>query len=346
MSKQLRVLQIEDSESDAALIVRTLEKSGYDVQSKRVEDAGEMRASLAEQEWDIIIADYHLPGFDAPAALGTLRQTGLDIPFIVVSGAIGEDLAVNLMKSGAHDYVMKSNLSRLAPAVEREINEAQMRREREAAEQALRESQERLALALNETQLGMFDIAPQTGKQVWCEYAKRHFGLSPEANVTTEIFESALHPDDRERLKAILEETFRSDSGGHYAAEFRTVGIEDRIERWISSQGRVFFDSSGCPARFIGVTRDITGRKQMEEDLRLSEERFAKAFRLSPVGNELVRLADSIIADVNDAHLAMTGYAREEIIGRSSDEVRLFAEPKEHLHRRSREGDRVENVEL
>src|SRR6185369_13639234 len=134
MSEILRVLQVEDSESDAALIVRILEKAGYEVQAERVEDDAAMRAALAGKTWDAIIADYHLPGFDAPAALATLHQTGLDLPFIVVSGTMGEDVAVGMMKAGAHDYLIKDHLARLAPAVEREVREAHVRQERRRAE--------------------------------------------------------------------------------------------------------------------------------------------------------------------------------------------------------------------
>ena len=129
MSDTVRVLQVEDSESDAALVVRLLERAGYDVRAKRVEDAAAMRAALAAKTWDVIIADYHLPGIDAPAALAVLHESGLDLPFLVVSGAMGEDLAVAMMKAGAHDYLNKDSMARLAPAVEREIREAQVRQE-------------------------------------------------------------------------------------------------------------------------------------------------------------------------------------------------------------------------
>ncbi len=138
MSETLRVLQVEDSESDAALIVRLLERAGYNVQAERVEDAAAMRAALSSTTWDVIIADYHLPGFDAPAALQTLHESGLDLPFLVVSGAMGEEVAVAMMKAGAHDYLNKDSLARLAPAVGREIREAQVRRERRRAEEKLR----------------------------------------------------------------------------------------------------------------------------------------------------------------------------------------------------------------
>ena len=145
MSTPLRVLLVEDSESDAALIVRHLTMADYDVRWERVETAGQMRAALEQPDWDIVIADYMLPGFDAPAALAILQQTGLDLPFAVVSGHIGEETAVALMKAGAHDYLMKNHLARLAPVVERELGEARMRRERRRGEEKLRLSVQDLA---------------------------------------------------------------------------------------------------------------------------------------------------------------------------------------------------------
>jgi two-component sensor histidine kinase len=143
MNEPLRVLHVEASLSDAALTARTLTNAGYNVYSERVVSAPEMKAALAEQKWDVIIADYRLPDFDAPTALSVLRESGQDIPFIVVSGAIGEELAVDMMRSGAQDYLLKDNLARLAPAVEREIRDVRTRRQREQAERALNESEER-----------------------------------------------------------------------------------------------------------------------------------------------------------------------------------------------------------
>ena len=138
MNELLNVLLVEDSESDAALVVRTLRKAGYDVREKRVESGDDMRSALDRQAWDAVICDYHMPQFTAQAALALVQQTGLDLPFIVVSGAMGEDVAVAMMKAGAHDYLMKDKLARLAPAVARELREAQMRRERKEAAEALR----------------------------------------------------------------------------------------------------------------------------------------------------------------------------------------------------------------
>jgi DNA-binding NtrC family response regulator len=128
MGNPLNVLIVEDSASDAAMMARLLRKAGYDVRDERVETASEMRAALEKQAWDVIICDYRLPQFDAPAALTLLQETGLDTPFLVVSGTVGEETAVAMMKVGAHDYLMKDRLTRLAPAVERELREARTRR--------------------------------------------------------------------------------------------------------------------------------------------------------------------------------------------------------------------------
>ena len=146
MGELLHVLQVEDSASDASLNERTLTKAGYAVHSERVMDAREMSAALAKQPWDVIIADYRLPEFDAPSALSLLHQSGRDIPFIVVSGAVGEELAVAMMRAGAQDYLLKDNLVRLAPAVDREIRDARTRRGREVAERALNESEQRFTV--------------------------------------------------------------------------------------------------------------------------------------------------------------------------------------------------------
>jgi PAS domain S-box-containing protein len=277
---KLKVLQVEDSATDAALIVRALERSGFDVDADRAENAAQMRAALGSKTFDVIISDYLLPQFDAPAALNVLHENGADIPFIVVSGTIGEDVAVLMMRAGAHDYILKDNLTRLQPAVSREIAEAQMRRARQAAESALRESEERLALAIDATQLGTFDFNPQSGQLIWSNFGKRHFGLSPDAMVSGEQLWSAIHSEDRARVQAFIEGAFRSGHDGYYATEYRTIGIEDGVERWLSTRGRILCDAEGRPTRFIGVTIDITERTRMEAALRESAEREAQANRL------------------------------------------------------------------
>jgi len=144
MGIPLRGIIVEDSEDDAILIARELRSGGYDFCFERVDTSEGFSAALAEGGWDIVIADYSMPLFSGMAALELLRESGLDLPFIVVSGAIGEDVAVSAMKAGAHDYVMKDNLTRLIPAVRRELREAKVRLARERAEEMLRQHAERL----------------------------------------------------------------------------------------------------------------------------------------------------------------------------------------------------------
>jgi PAS domain S-box-containing protein len=128
--QNLRVLLVEDSELDALLLVRYLQTNGYQTQHQCVASQQEMEQALAGQEWDVVLCDYQLPHFSVLPALALLQRKGLDLPFIVVSGTIGEELAVELMRAGAHDFIIKGSLSRLIPAIEREQREAKARRER------------------------------------------------------------------------------------------------------------------------------------------------------------------------------------------------------------------------
>jgi diguanylate cyclase (GGDEF)-like protein len=130
---RLNLLLIEDSPDDAVLVTRALTRAGYDVDAQRVFTADALRTALSDRAWDLAIADFTMPSFTGTAALAIVREAGLDLPFIFVSGTIGEHVAVAAMKDGAHDYIMKGNLARLAPAVDRELREAEVRRERRRA---------------------------------------------------------------------------------------------------------------------------------------------------------------------------------------------------------------------
>jgi len=168
MSKSLRILIVEDSEEDTELLLNELRRAAYDPAFERVDTPAAMSAALDLQNWDLIVADFSMPQFNALAALELLNQKGIDLPFIIVSGTIGEELAVTAMKNGARDYIMKGNLRRLVPAVERELSEAIQRRERKRAEEELRINQEQFRVAReiqqrlfpkSSPQSAVFDIA-------------------------------------------------------------------------------------------------------------------------------------------------------------------------------------------
>ncbi|MBI5930810.1 MAG: PAS domain S-box protein [Chloroflexi bacterium] len=161
MNTPLRVLVIEDSEDDTTLLIRTLRRNGYEPRFKRVETSTAMQAALVEESWDIILSDFSMPQFSALEALDLLKSSGLDLPFIIISGTIGEDVAVQALLGGAHDFLLKGQLSRLIPAIERELREVKVRRARHEAEVALRRSHERLRL-LHAIDLAILNAASPT----------------------------------------------------------------------------------------------------------------------------------------------------------------------------------------
>lgn len=144
MQKPLHILIVEDSEDDTALVLEMLKEHGYRPVHRRVETPEEMTNALLQNRWDVVVSDYTMPRFNALSAMRLIQEAGLDIPFIIVTGSIGEEIAVGAMKAGAHDYLMKDNLARLIPAIEREMQEAERRREHRQADEALRSSRQQL----------------------------------------------------------------------------------------------------------------------------------------------------------------------------------------------------------
>ena len=157
--KPLRALIIEDSEIDALLLLEQLKEGGYEPESRRVDNAEDLMDALERQTWDIIFSDHNMPRFSSTAALEIVRSSAIDVPFLIVSGAIGEEAAVAAMKAGAQDYLMKGNMARLVAAVARELNDAKERRGRRAAERALLAQEEELRIA-REVQQQLFPAAP------------------------------------------------------------------------------------------------------------------------------------------------------------------------------------------
>ena len=138
------MLVVEDSQDDAEIICHLLREAGYQPLAERVQTAAQMSAALSRQQWDLVISDHSMPRFDAPSALRLVQESGEDLPFIIVSGSIDEELAVAAMRAGAHDFIMKDRLTRLAPAVERELREAEVRRDRRRTERQVQEQAKRL----------------------------------------------------------------------------------------------------------------------------------------------------------------------------------------------------------
>jgi PAS domain S-box-containing protein len=265
----LRVLQIEDSESDGAMIIRLLQKANDAVHWLRVEDAGQMRVALKQQPWDVVICDFKLPQFDAPSALTVLKETGLDIPFIVVSGTMGEENAVEMMRRGAQDYLMKGQMARLAPSVAREVADARHRQESRQTQEFLHQSEERYHLLFNSGHDAVFvhEGANASGfpgrflevNDIACQrlgYTREELlQMSPAG-----IFAAEIQPTLPALMKNLQVQTYLTLESVHVAKDGRRIPVE------ISNH---LFNLDGKPA-VLSVARDITERKKDDELLRAS----------------------------------------------------------------------------
>lgn len=262
----LSVLLVEDSASDAGLIVRHLQKAGFEVRHERVIDFDEMRAALGRPAPDVVISDFSLPGFGAAGALDTLRDSGLDIPFIVVSGVIDEASAIELMRSGAHDYLKKDSLGRLGPAVRRELTEAFGRREQRHAAAAVRESEERFRAMADAAPDGIVAIN-ESGVIVFLSRgARAMFGYAEDEAVGQHV--TLLMPEEGHAVHV-------EDAARDAAAEPFTVLGNVREARGRRKDGTIFpmeFAVSKAVVRgqtlLTAVIRDMTGRKAIDSTLR------------------------------------------------------------------------------
>lgn len=279
MTTPLQVLIVEDSENDALLMIRELRRGGYEPIYERVETRAAMQSALDKTKWDVILCDYNLPHFSGPEALAFVKERGLDIPFIIVTGTIGDVEAVSTMKAGAHDYILKGNLTRLPAAIERELREAVMRRERRLADEMLKASEERFRTILETAQDAIICLE-YTGKiSVWNKKAEEMFGYPPDEMIGKELHKIIV--PERHRVKAYdgLKTFFRTGAGPVVGktvelSALRKDGTEFPIDLSISAmQIRGEWQATG-------IIRDITARKQAEEKLKQQVEeleRFKKA---------------------------------------------------------------------
>jgi PAS domain S-box-containing protein len=262
MGKPLRVLIVEDSEDDALLVLRELKRNGYDPTSERVETSEAMKTVLAKQMWDVVLSDYSMPHFSAPATLALLKETGLDLPFIVVSGTIGEETAVAMMKAGAHDYLMKGSLKRLVPAVERELREAEGRRERKRAEEALRESEKHYRRLIETAEEGIWIVDSENKTLFANRKMIQMVGYSIEEMKGRSFFEFT---DDEDRtLPGSFMQSPSGDFKGQYDFTFRR---KDGTDLWAILSATPISDEKGQYAGVLMMITDITERKKAEKQL-------------------------------------------------------------------------------
>ncbi|WP_077033522.1 EAL domain-containing protein [Pelomonas sp. KK5] len=278
----MRVLLVEDEAHDAELAVRTLRKAGLDCTSLRVDTEDAFRAALRDFVPDIILSDFSMPLFDGMSALAIARQLVPDTPFIFVSGTIGEEYAINALKNGATDYVLKNNMARLGPAVERALDDVRRAREQRSTAAALHHSEQRFLLAASTGDV--WDWVIDTGESYIPHQWKQRHGYADEqiANRWSSWFE-LLHPDDREAVQAAID--FHLQTSAPYEVEFRTRD-RDGGYRWSQAKGKALRDAAGQPTYMAGSIVDITERKIAE----IKVNRLNRVYALlSGIGSLIVR---------------------------------------------------------
>jgi PAS domain S-box-containing protein len=258
MVRLLHILVIEDSENDAELILEQLRDGGYEPMSERVQTAEELTAALGRHTWDAILSDYVMPQFSGPDALKIVREKNPDVPFIVISGIYGEEEAVRMMKEGASDYLVKTNLSRLVPAVEREIEAAESRRARAHAEGMARY----LAAIVESSDDAIYGVKLDGTVVSWNRAAERIYGFRSGEIIGRNV--SILYPD--ERLDELIDSMERIKRGDHVGRSEtarvrkggRLVPLSVTISPMKNGEGKI----NGASV----IARDITSRKREEQE--------------------------------------------------------------------------------
>ena len=344
--QSLRVLMVEDSEDDALLIIRELKKGGYNPVCERVETAAAMKKALKDKQWDIILCDYKLPKFSGEQAIALLKETNIEIPLIIVSGTIGEETAVECMRSGAHDYIMKNNLSRLCPAIAREIEEAKVRNKQRQAENALRRSEENFRLSLDDSPLGIRIVTAESETLYANQAVLKMYGYESIEELRKTPLKERYTPESYAKFQTRKEKRGR----GEFApSEYDINIVRKNGEIWHIQVFRKEVIWNGA-RQFQIIYQDITERKRAEEALRQSEELYRTIFENTGTSMILIE-EDMTISMANGEFVRNTGYSLDEINGRlkwteivhPDDLGRMI---KQHRLRRESQGGALPGYEL
>ena len=332
MGVDLKVLIVEDSEDDALLLARRLRKGGYDPTWERVDTPEDMGAALDGRSWDLVISDHSMPAFSSSAALGLLRSKGfVDLPFIIVSGNIGEDAAVAAMKAGAHDYLMKDNLARLNTAIERELRDAEVRRERRRAEVALRASETRFRLMVEQSPLSTQIFAPDGStlrvNRAWEELWGVTLDQIPGYNVREDpqLIDKGVMP--------YIERAFAGKATAvppvRYEPDASIPSVSDVAHRWVQSFIYPVKDAEGEIQEVVLVHEDITERREAEQERRKAEKKYRSIFE-NAVEGIFQSTVEGQFLTANPAMARMFGYESPgELLGAISDiRDQLYVDPE------------------
>jgi PAS domain S-box-containing protein len=293
MNKQLRVLVVDDSEDDAELLLRELRRGGYDVAHRRVQTAETMRAALSQCSWDIVISDYTLPDFDAPAAISVLAESGSDIPILVVSGTIGEDTAVEALKAGAADFMVKGRLARFLPSVERALRDAETRRNNRGAAEADRQSEVKYRRIVETAQEGIWVLDASDKTTYVNQRMADMLASTPAQLVGTSLFDFM----DDEWKQIAIRKLGRQRPGPALSHEFK-FRRANGSEFWGSLSTSPVADDMGDHTGALAMVADITEQRKLKSQLMVSDRLVSVGTLAAGVAHEINNPLASVIANL------------------------------------------------